>query len=52
MSVNQRLNFGFGRLHENQIQEPVSVILITWWKYKIYSFQTGIRILEEYFIGY
>ena len=30
MSVKQRLNFGFGRLHENQIQESISAILISW----------------------
>ena len=28
MYVNQRLNFGFGRLHKNQIQESVSAIFI------------------------
>ena len=49
-SVNQRLNFGFGRLHENQIQEFVSAILISWWKVCI--FQTRIGILEVYLIGY
>ena len=50
MSLNQRLNFGFGRLHENRIQEFVSAILISWWKVCI--FQTGIGILEVYLIGY
>ena len=44
MSVNQRLNFGFGRLHENQIQESVSVILIV--DYKVCIFQTRVGILE------
>ena len=29
MSVNQRLNFGFGRMYENQIQDFVSVNLIS-----------------------
>ena len=29
MSVNQRVNFGFRRLHENQMQEIVSTILTT-----------------------
>ena len=46
MSVNQRLNFGFGRLHENQIQESVSAILIV--DYKVCIFQTRIGILEVY----
>ena len=50
MSLNQRLNFGFGRLHENRIQEFVSAILISWWKVCI--FQTEISILEVYLIGY
>ena len=41
MSVNQRLNFGFGRLHENQTPESLLV------DYKI-----GIGILEVYLTGY
>ena len=28
MSVNQKLNFGFEKLHENQIKEFVSAVLI------------------------
>ena len=52
MSINRRLNFRFGRLHENQIQEFVCAILISWWKYKVCIFQTGIGILEVYLIGY
>ena len=50
MTINQRLNFDLRRLHENQIQELVSAILISWWKVCI--FQTGIGILEVYLIGY
>ena len=50
MSINQRLNFGFGRLHKNQIQEFVSAVLISW--RKVCIFQTGIGILEVYLIGY
>ena len=46
MSVNQRLNFGFGRLHENQTPESLLV------DYKICIFQTGIGILEVYLTGY
>ena len=54
MSVNQRLNFGFGRLHENQIQDSVSVILIVInsRKYKVCTFEIGIGILKVYLIGY
>ena len=52
MSINRRLNFRFGRLHENQIQEFVCAILISWWKYKVCIFQTGIGILEVYLVGY
>ena len=46
MSVNQRINFGFERLCENQIQESAPAILISWLKYKSCIFQTGIGILE------
>ena len=52
MSVNQRLNFSFGRLHENQMQESVSPILISWSKYNLCIFQSGIGILKVYPIGY
>ena len=30
MSVKQSLNFGFRRLHENQIVESISAIVISW----------------------
>ena len=50
MSANQRLNFGFGRLHKKQIQESVSAILLV--DHKVFIFQTGIGILEVYLVGY
>ena len=49
MSVNQRLNFGFGRMYENQIQDFVSVNLISWRKYKNCIFHTGIGIFGVYY---
>ena len=52
MSVTQKLNFGFWRLRGNQIRESVSVVLITGWKYKVCTFQTGIGILQLYCTGY
>ena len=47
MSANVRLNFGFGTLYENQIEEFVSVILIS---LKACTFQMTIGILEVYLL--
>ena len=47
MSANVRLNFGFGTLYENQIEEFVSVILIS---LKACIFQMAIGILEVYLL--
>ena len=50
MFVNQRLNFGLGRLDENQIQKSVSAILISWLQSLYFSngIGIGIGIFEVY----
>ena len=50
MFVNQKPNFRFGRLDENQVQKSVSVILISWLQSLYFSngIGVGIGIFEVY----